>query len=43
MGQIMLHSDRQSYNIDVSAITPGLYVVEIVTGNLRTREKLIIF
>jgi hypothetical protein len=43
MGQIMLHSDRQSYNIDVSAIIPGLYVVEIVTGNLRTREKLIIF
>ncbi|MFC2101983.1 T9SS type A sorting domain-containing protein [Bacteroidota bacterium] len=42
MGQRVLQKEQAVGMIDVSRLLPGMYVIEIFSGELRTREKLII-
>ena len=42
LGQNVLHQNRVDYSIDVSMLEPGIYVIELVSGNSKVRKKLII-
>ena len=42
LGQKVLHEKRVIDKIDVSTLEQGLYIIEIVSSNLKVREKLII-
>ena len=41
-GQRVLQTDEIVNKIDISLLRQGIYIVEIVYGNIRTRNKLII-
>ena len=41
-GQILLHINKTTKNIDVSTLSQGIYVIELVMDDLRLRKKLII-
>ena len=42
LGQMVLHKNRINKNINVSILEQGLYIIEIVSNDLRFRQKLII-
>jgi len=42
MGQRVLQKEEAAGPVDVSRLLPGMYVIEIFSGELRIREKLII-
>ena len=42
IGQKVLHKKRITNTIDVSKLRQGMYIIELVTSDLRIREKLII-
>ena len=42
LGQNVLHQNGSDNPIDVSALQPGVYVIELVSGNSKVRKKLII-
>ena len=42
IGQKVLHAKRLTNSIDVSMLQPGMYMVEIVSNDLKFREKVII-
>jgi hypothetical protein len=42
LGQNVLIQNQISIPLDISNLQPGVYIVEIVSGNLTVREKLII-
>jgi hypothetical protein len=42
LGQTVMHQIRYDGTLDVSSLLPGIYFVELVVGNQRIREKLVI-
>jgi len=42
LGQNVLHQKAFNNTIDVSALQPGIYILELISGSLGQREKLII-
>jgi len=42
IGQKVLHENRITNSIDVSSLRQGMYIIELITNDLRIREKLII-
>ncbi|MCB2207922.1 MAG: T9SS type A sorting domain-containing protein [Bacteroidetes bacterium] len=42
IGQKVLHQVGSNPTLDISALNPGLYLVEIVSGKLKYRKKLIV-
>ena len=42
IGQNVIHQNRYAGSIDVSSLMHGIYFVEVVVGNERVREKLVI-
>ena len=42
IGQKVLHENRITNKIDVSILRQGMYIIELVTNELKIREKLII-
>jgi hypothetical protein len=40
--QKVLHVDNFTNTIDISMLRPGMYVIEVVSGELKVREKLIV-
>ena len=42
LGQRVVHEDRVISPIDVSMLNEGMYIIEIVSGITKIREKLII-
>ncbi|MBC8321803.1 MAG: T9SS type A sorting domain-containing protein [Bacteroidetes bacterium] len=42
IGQLVLHKELINNSIDVSSLKQGIYVIELVTNDLKFREKLII-
>jgi hypothetical protein len=42
LGQRLIHQHSQQENIDVSGLSEGLYIVEVLSGGLFMREKLIV-
>jgi len=42
LGQNVLHQNEVNNSIDISNLQPGVYVIELVSGNLKHRKKLVI-
>jgi hypothetical protein len=42
LGQTVLHQNEANNSIDVSALQPGIYILELVSGDLKLRKKLVI-
>ncbi|RLD23010.1 MAG: hypothetical protein DRI54_07890 [Bacteroidetes bacterium] len=42
LGQNVIHQNHYNRSLDVSSLMPGIYFVEVVVGNDRIREKLVI-
>ena len=42
LGQNVIQQYRYEGSVDVSSLLPGIYFVEVVVGDERTREKLVI-
>ena len=42
LGQNVLHQQKFNNAIDVSMLQPGIYIIELVVGEILTRKKLII-
>lgn len=41
-GQLVLEERSQNNIIDISALTPGLYIIEVLVGCTRIRQKLLV-